>query len=112
MHWPFAFKREHPNHFPEVIPKPKVSSNFFMSSDPYQTHQNFYKHCYSIKYIFFQIDYLTDISPVQTWLAMEELVTKGLVKHIGLSNFNSQQITEIMSAGSVSYKRIRLFINL
>ena len=24
MHWPFAFKREHPHHFPEVIPKPQV----------------------------------------------------------------------------------------
>ena len=52
--------------------------------------------------IILQIDYLTDISPVQTWLAMEELVNKGLVRHIGLSNFNSQQITEIISAGTVS----------
>ena len=54
-----------------------------------------------MKFIF-QIDYLTDISPVQTWLAMEDLVNKGLVKHIGVSNFNSQQITEIICAGTVS----------
>ena len=25
MHWPFAFKREHPNQFPDVMPKPEVN---------------------------------------------------------------------------------------
>lgn len=24
MHWPFAFKRVHPDHFPQVIPKTQV----------------------------------------------------------------------------------------
>ena len=32
----------------------------------------------------------------ETWAALEELVDDGLVRHIGLSNFNSQQIDEVV----------------
>ena len=37
----------------------------------------------------------SDIHYNETWGAMEKLVDEGLVKHIGLSNFNSKQIDEV-----------------
>ena len=40
----------------------------------------------------------SDTSFLETWPAMEQLVDDGLVKHIGLSNFNSKQIDEVSPA--------------
>ena len=37
----------------------------------------------------------SDVHYNETWGAMEKLVEEGLVKHIGLSNFNSKQIDEV-----------------
>ena len=36
-----------------------------------------------------------DISYVETWAVMEQCVEEGLVKNIGLSNFNSKQVDEV-----------------
>ena len=47
----------------------------------------------------FPFDY--EQHPTQTWLAMEDLVRKGLVRNIGVSNFNSQQIEDILKKGKV-----------
>lgn len=45
-----------------------------------------------------QYDY-TDYK--ETWAAMEKLVEKGHVRSIGLSNFNSRQIDDILSVASI-----------
>lgn len=41
------------------------------------------------------ICYDNDTHFLETWAAMEELVEAGLTRHIGLSNFNSQQVDEV-----------------
>lgn len=42
-----------------------------------------------------------NVDYTQTWAAMEKLVEKGLVRAIGLSNFNSRQIDEIIAVANI-----------
>lgn len=39
---------------------------------------------------------LSDVDPVETWKGMEQCVKQGLAKSIGVSNFNSKQIQNIL----------------
>lgn len=43
----------------------------------------------------------SDVDYLDTWKEMEKLVEKGLVKSIGVSNFNSEQLQRILTEGSI-----------
>lgn len=43
----------------------------------------------------------SDVPFTETWKAMEKMVEKGFVKSIGLANFNSEQINEILSIAKI-----------
>ena len=44
---------------------------------------------------------IEDVDYLETWRGMEECVKLGLAKSIGLSNFNSMQITRILSNSKI-----------
>lgn len=44
---------------------------------------------------------LSDVDYVDTWKAMEAVLAKSLTKNIGVSNFNSKQITRLLENASV-----------
>jgi len=43
----------------------------------------------------------SDVDYVDTWKAMEDVLRKGLTKNIGVSNFNSEQITRLIENATV-----------
>jgi diketogulonate reductase-like aldo/keto reductase len=44
---------------------------------------------------------LADDDYVDTWRGMEECVKLGLAKSIGISNFNTQQITRVLEVATI-----------
>ncbi|XP_012539617.1 aldo-keto reductase family 1 member B1 [Monomorium pharaonis] len=44
---------------------------------------------------------LSDVDYLDTWKAMEDVLSKGLTKNIGVSNFNSEQITRLLENATV-----------
>ncbi len=66
------------------------------------SHFGIFRFCAShapLLIVFFQYD--KDIGPTETYLAMEKLVKKGLVRAIGVSNFNSEQIAEVLEKAEI-----------
>ena len=47
------------------------------------------------------VAYDETLHPTDCWLEMEKLVKKGLVRSIGLSNFNSVQIDDVLKRGTI-----------
>ena len=53
----------------------------------------------------------SDVHYIETWGAMEKLVEDGLVKHIGLSNFNSEQIDGVsLFIDILGYAYVRTYV--
>lgn len=44
---------------------------------------------------------VSDTDYVETWLAMEELQREGLVRSLGVSNFNSEQLTRLLAVATI-----------
>ncbi|KYM87328.1 Alcohol dehydrogenase [NADP+] [Atta colombica] len=44
---------------------------------------------------------LSNVDYLDTWRAMEDVLAKGLAKNIGVSNFNSEQITRLLENATV-----------
>jgi diketogulonate reductase-like aldo/keto reductase len=55
---------------------------------------------------------LTDDDYVETWKGMEECVKLGLAKSIGISNFNTQQITRVLGMATIKPAVIQVIFSL
>ncbi|XP_031778644.1 aldo-keto reductase AKR2E4-like isoform X3 [Nasonia vitripennis] len=55
-----------------------------------------------------------EVDYIETWRGMEECIKLGLTRSIGVSNFNSQQLTRLLESASIKpvMNQIELHINL
>ncbi len=44
---------------------------------------------------------LEEVPIIDTWRAMEDLVNRGLVRHIGVSNFNRQRVQDLLNQATI-----------
>lgn len=56
-----------------------------------------YTFIYFLLKLFFHYPSLSDVDILDTWRAMEKLVELGLTKSIGVSNFNSEQLSRLLA---------------
>ncbi|OXU19723.1 hypothetical protein TSAR_004951 [Trichomalopsis sarcophagae] len=58
--------------------------------------------------------YPDEVDYIETWRGMEECIKLGLTRSIGVSNFNSQQLTRLLESASIKpvMNQIELHINL
>ena len=92
MHWPFAFERKHQTEIHPVDFSQKVSST--------SEAKGFFFFFLKVTKLQFVYDIETHFT--QTWQAMETMVEKGLVKAIGVSNFNEDQLQILINNCKVS----------
>ncbi|GAA55843.1 aldose reductase [Clonorchis sinensis] len=61
--------------------------------------------------VVFYFQFVHDMIPNPLWKAMEQLVDEGLVKSIGLSNFNRRQIDMIMKGARIKPVNLQIEIH-
>lgn len=44
----------------------------------------------------------SDVDYLETWRGMEECVRQGLTRSIGISNFNSEQISRLLESAKIA----------
>ena len=54
----------------------------------------------------------SDVDYLETWTAMESLVDEGLVKNIGLSNFNHEQIERVLKIARIHPAMLQVEANI
>lgn len=62
---------------------------------------NFMRMLYLRIFFFCHFHLISDVDYLDTYLAMEKLVHLGLVRSIGLSNFNSQQVNRVVNESRI-----------
>lgn len=93
MHWPFSFPYVSDTElFPKDINGKDLVRCVYRLPDSGANKQ--------MKPFFLLLLY-SDVDFLDTWRAMEALVEKGLVRGIGVSNFNSEQLGRLLNASSI-----------